>query len=125
VYLIVAIAALIPITFLMYKVGNKFTHQTRWNRNTEPKEKVVIAATIAPIVEVQTSPKYEIEIEIRKENEEKSVQGEEMNNSEFIKHIKEDRQAQEQFKEAIYHYYEVHGEKPKENECKTIDVFSL
>jgi len=115
----VSIAAFILITSLIFFIAKKALDRTTRTRDIESQGTVMTAGKCVPIVEIQTSPKCETEMEINKENEEKPTQGEEIDHSVFIKHIKEDRQSQEQYREAIYHYYEDHGEKPKKNEGKS------
>jgi len=111
--LVASIGALIILILVMSKITSKFADRARANREIEAQEKILVAGKIAPIVEVQISP---TEMEIIKEKKEKSLQREEIDNSVFIKHMKKERQAQEEFREAIYHYYEDRGEKPKKDE---------
>jgi len=64
---------------------------------------------VIPIVEVQTG---ENDIGKVKGKEGDVVAGEEIHDSVFLRHVREDRQMQEQYREAVYHYYEDHGENP-------------
>jgi len=117
--LVASFLAIVGIILLACKCSKQKVDRARVATEEQAREKAEPGAVVVvPIVEVETIPNLPTETGELKENEDKSVKGEEINNSMFMKHMKEDRQAQEQIRTEVYHQYEEHGEKPRKLETK-------
>ena len=117
--LVASFLAIVGIILLACKCSKQNVDRARVSVESQEAEKAEPGAVvIVPIVEVETMPNLPTETGELKENEDKSVRGEEINNSMFMKHMKEDRQAQEQYRTEVYNQYEEQGEKPKKFNAK-------
>jgi len=123
----VSFAAIVPITFFIYKYAAYLSKRSAEDQVEAPeKQRAKDGVVVLPVVEVEVLENQETDAEI--EGEER-VQGEEIDNSVFMKRLQEGRQAQEEYREAAYEYYGGQGGDPRkkkeEEEPEIVLVYAV